>query len=610
LPGPAPSTFSVSLEKMSLNPDCLAVCLLCAAFLAGCSKEPAESRSIPLESFSEPVADTIYFGGDILTMNDAQPGADAVAVRAGKILAVGDLEVLKARSDGSTRWVDLESKTLLPGFFDSHSHLVMTAAKLAVVNLDPPPAGPADSIPSIQEALRQKLLTDPPAEGGWLTGWGYDHSMLAERRHPTRNDLDKVSRDTPIMLIHFSGHQIVINSRGLELAGIDASTEDPDGGRILRESGSRLPNGILQENAIYPLVLPILNKLTTGGVNRAEGEAPAEDALQRVDAALAGYAAQGFTTVTEMGATPQAITLLQAMSDQKRLELDVIAMALSKTHTSEQIARLFSNSYTNRLRVGGVKIILDGGSPGRSAWLLEPYHEQFPGENGYRGFPHFQDQAELDQLLQENIEAGNPLYIHALGDAAVGQAISALQAAGTHARTQLIHVQQAGEDQLDLIQSLGATLTFQVAHNYYFGDFHQQSIYGPERTARLNPTRSAMDRGISVSLHHDSPIHPVDQLMLIWAAVNRVTRSGQVIGETQRIPVIDALKASTINAAYQFYEEGRKGSIEVNKLADFVVLSDNPLTVDPMDIRKIKVLETIKEDQTVFRSHGPSATFP
>ncbi len=235
--------------------------------------------------------------------------------------------------------------------------------------------------------------------------------------------------------------------------------------------------------------------------------------------------------------------------------------------------------------------------------MLEPYHEQLAGEIDYRGFPHFKDQEVLNTLVQENIEAGNPLYIHALGDAAVAQAITALQSVETNTRTQLIHVQQVKEEQLDVLKALGVTLTFQVAHNYYFGDFHHQQIYGPQRTARLNPARSALDRGMSVSLHHDSPIHPIDQMMLIWAAVNRVTRSGKLIGEEQRIPVIDALKASTINAAYQFFEESRKGSIEVGKLADLVILSDNPLKIDPIKIRDIQILETIKEGNTVFKSN-------
>jgi len=198
-----------------------------------------------------------------------------------------------------------------------------------------------------------------------------------------------------------------------------------------------------------------------------------------------------------------------------------------------------------------------------------------------------------------------PLYIHALGDAAVDQAILALQqlprqGAQALRQTQLIHVQQLQEDQLDQLADLNVSLTFQVAHNYYFGDFHREQIYGPLRTARLNPARSALDRGLSVSIHHDSPVHPIDQFTLIWAAVNRATRSGAVIGPEQRITVMEALQASTIGPAYQFFEADQKGSLEEGKLADMIVLSANPLEVDPMALRDIQVLRTFKEGKTVF----------
>jgi predicted amidohydrolase YtcJ len=171
-------------------------------------------------------------------------------------------------------------------------------------------------------------------------------------------------------------------------------------------------------------------------------------------------------------------------------------------------------------------------------------------------------------------------------------------------RTQIIHVQQAQPDQLDALAELETTLTFQVAHNFYFGDYHRETIYGPARTERLNPAQSALKRDLSVSIHHDSPVHPIDQFTLIWAAVNRLTRSGQVIGEDQKITVLQALRASTIEAAYQFYEDDRKGSIEVGKLADLIILSHNPLEIDPLQLRRIQVLQTIKDGETVYQAAG------
>ncbi len=536
----------------------------------------------------------IYYGGPILTMDANRPQVEALAVQDGRILMGGSLAQIEAHYGKDLDRRDLEGKTLMPGFFDAHSHAVMSAAKLAVVNTDPPPAGPADSITRIQRVLRQRLKESPPAAGQWLVGWGYDNAMLAEGRHPTRKDLDAVSTEVPIALVHFSSHQVVVNSMGLEQVAINAQSPDPAGGRIMRWPDSQEPNGILQESAMYPVIFPVMNALLSG-----------EGALQRVEAALAEYTAQGFTTVTEMAATPELMILLGEMARQQRLPVDIIAMLLSNAYQVEVVSDLYSTDYENRLRVGGIKIILDGGSPGRSAFLREPYHRQLPGETNYRGYSQIADQVVLNDLVLENYQAGIPLYIHALGDAAVDQAIVALQQLprqGTRAlrQTQLIHVQQLQEDQLDLLADLNVSLTFQVAHNYYFGDFHSKEIYGPLRTARLNPVRSALDRGLSVSIHHDSPVHPIDQFTLIWAAVNRVTRSGAVIGPGQKITVMEALHASTIGPAYQFFEADQKGSLEAGKLADMIVLSDNPLEIDPMALRDIQVLQTIKQGRTVF----------
>ncbi len=259
----------------------------------------------------------------------------------------------------------------------------------------------------------------------------------------------------------------------------------------------------------------------------------------------------------------------------------------------------------DRFRVGGCKFNLDGGSPGRTAHLREPYHVQLPGEQRYRGYPAIADQSRLDDLVAACYEHGVQVAIHALGDAAVDQCIAAVTEAerrfpGVERRTQLIHLQMVQEDQFDALRKLDVTLTFQVAHNFYFGDFHREVIYGPARTERLNPLRSALDREMSVTIHHDSPVHPVDQFMLIWAAVNRATRSGRVIGPQQRIGVQEALEASTIDAAYQFFEEDTKGSIEVGKLADFAIVDRNPLAIDPMALRDVRVVETIKEGRTIF----------
>ena len=377
-----------------------------------------------------PPADVVYFGGPILTMETLEPRADFVAVRGGRIQSVGRADEMPVFVGPETRRVDLAGRTLMPGLVDAHSHLVMTAAKLAVVNADPPPAGGADGIAAIQRALREALAAGAHLEtGGWLVGWGYDHAQLAEARHPDRRDLDAVSDEVPIALIHFSSHQVVVNGAGLARAGVDAASEDPPGGRILRFPGSDEPNGLLQESAMFPVVFPLLDALQGGGPGVDLTAPPADAALARVEAALGRYVAEGFTTVTEMAATPLALRLLRALAEGERLPVDVFAAPLSQAFTPEQVRAAYAPAYHRRFRVGGAKIVLDGGSPGRSAHLLEPYHVQAPGESGYRGFSHFASQADLDALVTAHFHARTPVYLHALGDAAVREAIAALRAA-------------------------------------------------------------------------------------------------------------------------------------------------------------------------------------
>jgi hypothetical protein len=549
----------------------------------------------------------IFHGGAILTMDPARPSAEAVVVTEGRIRHVGSLEQARAVAPAEAEWVDLGTRALLPGFVDAHSHLMQTALKLATVPMDPPPAGDVTSIADIQARLRAELERAPRGADEWLIGWGYDNGMLADGRHPTKADLDAVSREVPIFLLHFSIHQSVLNSRALELAGIRADSEAPEGGVIQRLPGSREPNGILEETAHVPVLMRVAAGILDDG---SGGETP----RRLVDEALKLYARNGYTTVTEMGADPTVLAQLRQLADAGLLPLDVVAFLFYLTTPAEEVAAAYSTTYANRLRVGGGKINLDGGSPGRTAFLREPYHRQLPGEDGYRGYSSIEDQDRLNELVASYYEQDVPLAIHALGDAALDQCITAVRAAeqrfpGSDRRTQLIHLQQVQEDQFDALAELDVTLTFQVAHNYYFGDFHREVIYGPDRTERLNPARSALDRGLSVTLHHDSPVHPVDPFMLLWTAVERTTRSGRLIGPDQRIGVQQALEASTIEGARQLFEEDQKGSIEVGKLADLVILDRSPLAVPTGEIKDLVVLETIKEGATIY-SRGAARDHP
>jgi predicted amidohydrolase YtcJ len=572
-------------------------------------------------------ADRIYTGGNIVTMDDAKPMAEAVAIRAGRILAVGTTAEVMRHKGASTQVIDLKAKALLPGFIDPHSHLIQVAAKLATANLSPPPVGPVDSIAKLKEVLREYKKAKQLRPGQWILGMGYDDTALHEKRHPTRYDLDDVSADNPIFLLHISCHMAVLNSKALALAKITAVTPDPEGGKIRREKGMREPDGVLEEHALLPaaVVLP---------------KPSPKQAAKMIRAAFRSYAARGITTAQEGAATPAIVEALRSLARTERLPLDVVAFPLYLTAEKELADYKSDRRYTNGFRLGGVKFVLDGSIQGYTGYLSQPYFIQ-PGQtvpsncpctsdqaarlilsetkkgdgacipkapnSGYRGYPAFEDQAGLNALIFTAIKNGWPILAHTNGDAAADQLLTAMQAAlkaypvADH-RATIIHAQTLREDQLDEAKRLGMLPSFFPGHVYYWGDRHRDIFLGQKRASRISPAASAIRRGLRFTLHHDAPVVPEDMLHIVWCAVNRLTRSGKLLGADQRIDVRDALKAITIHAAWQYFEENRKGTIEPGKLADFVILSDNPLTVDSMKIKELRVVETIKEGVTIYRA--------
>ena len=525
---------------------------------------------------------------------DSPDYVKALAVHDGKILAIGSKEEIMKFRNGETVIVDLNGKTMLPGFYDAHSHFFHTAVKLSTVNLDPPPAGKITSIDEIVLILKSELKQVPRKPGEWLYGWGYDNGMLKDRRHPTKLDLDKISLEVPIAVYHFSGHMLVLNSKGLETMGFTADSVDPEGGLIRRMPNSKEPNGIIEEQALKPILDQLLASI--------QGKRMFELLDQSQDL----YIQQGFTTMLEMLSTPDLVGAFTAYAAAGKLKIDLSTAVSTSSLPAAGIEELLSFDYKDRFRVIGGKVNLDGGSPGRTAYLREPYFTQDAGvADDYRGYPSMTKQADIDALIAEFYELQVPIFIHALGDAAIDQAILAItNAQKKHPRKdirqQLIHLQIFQPDQLHALTKLDVSLTFQNTHNFYFADFHATNTLGPERTENLGPMGSAWRQGFNVTMHHDSPVHPVSQIDLIWIATNRTSRSGKLYGPKERLSIYQALQGSTINAAWQFFEEKSKGSLEVGKLADLVILDTDPLKIDKQDIKNIKVLETIKEGRTIW----------
>jgi len=557
--------------------------LISAALTGACSSK------------SEQVADIIYTGGDIITVNDLQPSAEALAVKDGKILAVGEkINVLKYKGN-TTKVVDLKGKTLLPGFIDAHGHVFNAGLQALAANLLAKPDGIVNDIRSLQQVVSTWAEKYPEriAATGWIIGFGYDDAQLKERRHPTRADLDAISTTVPVILIHQSGHLGVLNSKGLEVAGITAATEDPAGGLIRRNKGESEPNGVLEEMALFKVVFKVLGTLDPDKNNSL------------LKAGIDLYTRYGFTTAQEGRATPEAVATETAVAHKNNLKIDVVAYPDIQMAASTIKAPLLAKTYTQHFRIGGTKLSLDGSPQGKTAWLTKPYFVPPNGQNAdYRGYAAMTDK-EAIAFVDQAFANGWQIIAHCNGDAAADQFIMAIHLATkkygkADRRPVMIHAQTVREDQLDAMKELGIIPSFFGMHTYYWGDWHRDSVLGPERAARISPAASALKRDMIFTQHHDAPVALPNSLMILASQVNRVTRSGKVLGPEQRVSVMDALKSITINAAYQYFEEDMKGSLEPGKLADLVILDKNPLKVDPLDIKDIRVMETIKEGKSVY----------
>jgi predicted amidohydrolase YtcJ len=535
-------------------------------------------------------ADVLYVGGDVVTVNDAQPTAGAVAVKDGRILAVGArAEIEKAHKGATTKAVDLAGRTLAPGFVDAHAHFAAFGSQAVGANLLAPPDGTVDTIDDLVKKLQEFAKGPDVGRTGWIFGLGYDDALLG--RHPNRDDLDKVSKDIPVIAVHISGHFSAVNSAALAKIGYTAATKDPEGGIIRRRPGTQEPLGVNEENAHFGYMLPAINPTRP------------EDKDYFTKRGLELAKSFGYTTVNEGRAYGFQHKDLADQARRGFFDIDVMSYV---DYTDRKVIDAdFSKEYRNRYRVAGMKITLDGSPQGRTAWRTIPYVLPPDGQKpGYRGYPAMPDTKVVEDLFDEAYRKGWPTKVHANGDAAVDQMIAAI--APVHAehgpgdrRHVLIHGQFVRQDQLERLKELQVIPSLFPMHTFYWGDWYDQ-IIGPELAAQISPMRTAIDLGLMPTSHTDAPVALPNLILVMSATVNRTTRSGKVLGPDQRTTPIEALKAITIWGARQHFEETTKGSLEPGKLADMVILSDDPLTIDPMKIKQIVVVETIKEGRTVY----------
>lgn len=542
-------------------------------------------------------ADRIWVGGPIITMDDEQMRAEAIAEDDGKIVAVGSREEVMKLKGRSTEVIDLKGRTLLPGFVDAHGHIMVGGLQALSANLLAPPDGEVRDIASLQQTLRDWKQANEAvvAKTNIIVGFGYDNAQLAELRHPTREDLDAISTEVPIVLVHQSGHIAAVNSAFLAKAGITADSKDPAGGVIQRKAGTNEPNGVLEETAFFTAAPIVLASVGPDGLK----------VFAREGAKL--WARYGYTTAEEGRSTPDTVSIMQQVAAEGGFDNDIV------TYADVLIDRDFikanqSDGYTNRFRVAGAKLTIDGSPQGFTAWRDKPYYDpvgNYP--EGYSGYAA----ADAEQVLSAvswAAENGIQVITHSNGERASDLLIAAHKAAqarfpqAQRTRPVLIHGQFLRPDQVDSYQALGVIPSLFPMHTFYWGDWHLKHTVGAEAGQNISPTGWVLERGMIFSSHHDAPVAFPDSMRVLDATVTRRARgSGQIVGPQHRVDVITALKAMTIWPAYHKFEEARKGSLEVGKLADFVILSADPTAVEPTTIADIKVTETIKEGRTIFR---------
>ena len=522
----------------------------------------------------------IYCNGTILTMEEDSLYTEAVLVEDGRIVATGNCKELEERAPQARR-VDLQGAAMLPGFIDAHSHFSGLAYGQLQVGLED-----AKDLEEVRRRITAFMEERQVQPGEWICAKGYDHNLFLDGKPPSLAFLDQCAPQNPLVLQHKSGHMGVFNSCALKQLGVTEQTEAPKGGVIGREEGKL--TGYMEENAfikyLKQMPMPDLSMLT--------------DACQKAQERYAGF---GITTVQDGMMVEQMIPLYRHWLQRDVLHLDVVGYpAADALDVMEEAFPESMGKYDRNFRIGGIKVILDGSPQGRTAWMRTPYQQQ----EGYYGYGTMEDE-EVEGALVKAAEKKLQILAHCNGDAAAAQYIRCVKEAEERypefrkLRPVMIHAQLLGLDQLAQVKKLGIIPSFFAAHVYHWGDVHRKN-FGEERAAMISPMASAIKEGIRFMLHQDSPVIEPDMLETVWCAVSRKTRSGRVLGEREALTVLEALKAVTINGAYQYSEEQEKGSIRAGKRADFVILDRNPLAVETDEIPKIRVLQTIKDGEVLF----------
>jgi len=541
------------------------------------------SAFLPLDAFASGLpAELALVNATIITVDDENPRAEALAVRAGRIVAVGTTEEIGRLIGKDTRVIDAQGKTVTPGFIDAHCHPMLAYPFFPIrqiVDLGPEHAGTIDEVVDL---LRKKAQATP--KGSLVMGAGYQDTKLG--RHPTRRDLDKASTEHPIFILHSSWHIAVANSMALEIAHITGETASPPGGSFEKNETGDL-TGICREAASKMVLIKMPPRPPSG-----------EEALQEMEFFSRNFISKGITSVGDAKVSPALIELYQDAVKEDRLNGVRVYLMIEDVYLEYlKKLKLRTGFGSDWLKIGSIKSFHGNSLSGRTCWVSEPYDMVNPetGKRDYYGMPPGRSQEELDDLVFEVHKAGFQCAIHSNGDREISMVLSAFGKAlkrmpRENHRHRIEHCSISNQAILDKAKELGVVL---VLHSYTYEHGDKMEVYGNKRLSMMHPNRSASDLGIPVAGSSDFPISAADPLLRIQSMVTRKSAGGKVYGPEQKVAVEQAIRIWTLGGAYASFEEDLKGSLEVGKFADFVILSDDPTKVSHETIKDIKVEKTI-----------------
>ncbi len=517
--------------------------------------------------------DLILHNGTVIAVDAAFTVASAVAVRGGRVVAVGDDDLLRRYDAAQT--IDLAGRAVVPGFIDTHTHIRGHARRHIEL-------GGVESIAQIQDLIR--LMGTELGEGEWITGYGWSEDELSEGRRPLRWDLDEAAPANPVILTRAGGHSAVSNSLALDLANITTETPQPEGGVIEHDENGRL-NGVIRERQ--------------GLVRRLVPEAGPEELRETMVQVLRDQLGLGITSLVQAGEVPEGYTRWEEIYAEfgEVLPRATVQIRWVGTERLAEFGRKTGDG-NDRLRVGAIKVLVDGGFTGPAAFTREPYK----GETEYRGSLNLPEE-ELYALVDTASALGWQLGLHAIGDSAivltVDAIVDALRASPRDDHRHYLNhfTVTPPAETMDRMAANGIAIAQQPNFTYTLEGRYVANLEG-DRLAHNNPLKVPMEHGIVMGLGSD--ILPIDPMVGLYAAVTRKGMSGEVYGPEERLTMEEAIRGYTADAAWFTFEEDLKGSLEPGKLADMVVLSENLLTVDPEGIMDVEVEMTIVGGRVVY----------